>query len=273
MGHEVHWSEDGELYIRKSMIESFLMCPRKFYLEWLKGIQRLANMMMLQGTRFHEFAQRFFEFADSIDMNDWECMIPDEFNDHERRMALWFINYERGRLHDLILAGREDEWMPLLREHRMVDDEWYLESTLDRVDWHDRKNGELIIVEYKTGNKINEASVKRQIAFYTVLWYKTGSVGKVVGMRVINHNIGEVREFEVEEKDLRKVMKDVMKIRDAMLLKEFPAKCSEAKMAMCRLCSMEESGLYEKDITIGRFADMIVDSMRFVDVYGDGECE
>lgn len=273
MGHEVHYAPNGDIYIRKSMVESFLMCPRRFMLEWLNGSEKTPTLMMLQGTRFHEFAQRFFDYADSIDMHEWEQMIPDEFSDFEKGMAEWFIGYERQRLHNLIMAGKEDEWRPLLREYRMVDDKLYMESTMDRVDWWDKEKNELVVVEYKTGPKINETSVKRQLAFYSVLWYNTGNVGKIVKMRVINPNVREVREFEVEEKDLRKVMKDVMKIRDAMLLKEFPAKCSEAKMAMCRLCSMEESGLYEKDITIGRFADMIVDSMRFVDVYGDGECE
>lgn len=271
MGHEVHWSEDGELYVRKSMVESFLMCPRKFCLEWLQEIQRPANMMMLQGTRFHEFAQRFFDFADSIDMQEWECMIPDEFNDHEREMAQWFINYERGRLHDLIMDGKEDEWMPLLREHRMVDDEWYMESTLDRIDWVSKADNTLVVVEYKTGSKINMESVKRQLAFYTVLWYKTGNVGKIVGMRVINPNMGEVRDFEVEEKDLKKALRDVRKIRDAIILKDFPPKCSEAKFAICRLCDMGDNGLYEKDKMMGRFADMIVETTRFVDVYED-EC-
>lgn len=271
MGHEVHYSEDGEIYIRKSMVESFLLCPRAFKLSWLDGIQKVPNNMMLQGTRFHEFAQRFFEYADSIDMNEWEEMIPEEFTEHERGMATWFINYERDRLHRLIMEGREDEWMPLLREYRMVDDEWHLESTMDRVDWWDKTKQEVVVVEYKTGSKINEAVVKRQLAFYAVLWYKTGNVGKVVAMRVINPNVGECREFFVEEKDLKKVLKDVRKLRDAIMLKDFPPKCSEAKYAICRMCDIEETGMWEDDKMMQRFADVIVESTRFIEVYED-EC-
>ena len=270
MGHEAHWSEDGELYIRKSMIESFLLCPRKFYLEWIEERKQHANLMMLQGTRFHEFAYKFFDIADAVDVDEWECMIPGEFNDHEKRMARWFIQYERQRLHECMVKGKEDEWRPFMREHRMVDDERHLESTFDRIDWWDKEKRELIIVEYKTGSKINEASVKRQLAFYIFLWYSTGCVGKITMMRVINPNIGEVRDFEVEERDVKKTLNNVLKIRDAIALDDFPPKCSEAKFAMCKMCGLDDSELYHKDRMMSRFADMIVETTRFVDAY---ECE
>ncbi len=123
-------------YIRKSMLESYEFCPRQFYHQYVEGVQKPANQKMLIGTRFNEFADRFFDYALVIDSAYWDELIPvHDLNGEEIEMFKWFVSYQRSRLTKLRLEGRENEFCPLYRELYMICDRVRLQSTVDGAEW------------------------------------------------------------------------------------------------------------------------------------------
>jgi len=255
MGAEVHY-HNGRIIIRKSMIEDFSICPYKFKKVWLDREIKHANQVMLAGTRFHDFAERFFDYALAVDPDDWEYFIHPDFVPFEVEQLLWFINRERNRYYNLEAQGRLDEFMPVMREAKLQSETYLLESTVDRIDWYDKKKGELSIVEYKTGGKINDHSLTRQLAFYTLIWQDMLEFGKVVNLQLVNPRLGVVKDYPMNERLIDRVLNDIMKLRKAIKEVSFPRKCSEFIYPYCVMCSPDECGIWKESDTVYRFADL-----------------
>lgn len=255
MGAEVHFV-NGKMMIRKSMIEDFSICPYKFKRVWIEHEVKKPNQVMAVGTRFHDFANQFFDFAGAVDPDEWEYFIHPDFKPMEVDMLLWFINRERNRYYNLEAQDRLDEWMPLFREQKLESHTYYLESTVDRIDWWDKKNGELCIVEYKTGGKVNDTSLVRQLAFYTLAWEDMIGYGKVVNLQLVNPKLGVVRDYKLHDRMLDRVMQDVMKLRKALREQNFPRKCNEIIYPYCMMCSPDECGIWKESDTISSFVDL-----------------
>ena len=113
MGHEMRWS-DGVSWLRKSCLEDLVVVSLEVQDVWLDGNYALPNRQMAVGTRFHEFADQFFEVCGTVDPEEWELLFqlmisrPDEVE-----MWMWFDQEERRRLYKLVDAGRGDEFQPI----------------------------------------------------------------------------------------------------------------------------------------------------------------
>jgi CRISPR/Cas system-associated exonuclease Cas4 (RecB family) len=271
MSHGPTYAPNGVLKIRKSMLEDFGFCPHRFKKVWQDGVERKPNQAMLMGTRFHDFAQTFFEYALVVDPLKWDGFIPKEFIPEEVAMASWFINNERERYFALKAEGRILEFLPILREFKLNSEKLYLEGTVDRVDWLSKEKGLAIAVEYKTGKSINHESITKQLAMYALMYHDMRLDGEIVGLRLINPRLGVVKDYKLERWHTDKVLKDIVKLRDALRNKDFPAKCSDVKYAFCRMCTPEESGIKDgfDDAPMNNDVDPNRLNFRFTDVYKD----
>lgn len=244
MGYEMRWS-DGVPWLRKSCLEDWSWCPWKFKHVWLDENYALPNRQMAVGTRFHEFADQFFEVCGTVDPEEWELLVPvDDLQPDEVEMWMWFVQEERRRLYKLVDAGRGDEFQPIFREFKMENKERFLESTCDRADWECRELGMVALVEYKTGEKVNDRSLERQLAFYSLLWKETLGIGEVNVLRLINPRLQIVKEYELTRRALTEVEGMIRDMRLAIQSGEFPKKCSERKYPYCRVCTPQESGAF-----------------------------
>jgi CRISPR/Cas system-associated exonuclease Cas4 (RecB family) len=248
MPHGTLYAQDGRMYIRKSMLEEFSFCPYKFKRVWIDNLEKRANQAMLIGTRFHDFAEKFFDYCLGLDPEQWDEFIPREFIPEEAAMAKWFIERERLRYYDLQEQNRLNEFMPIAREDTMTSNSLLLTSTMDRADWYNKSKNHISIIEYKTGKKINEDSLIRQLAFYTLLWNEVRRKGIVVNLQLINPRLQVVRNFTVQQWHLDKAMKEISKLRAAMKNNDYPRKCSDVKLAFCQLCTPDECGFW-KNVT------------------------
>lgn len=240
-------SKWSDICIRKSMMEDFEFCPMRFKKTWLvdKAVNRDAYIMRV-GTRFHEFAERFFNYCDVIDIDDWEIMIPVQFSPSEVKMAQWFVAMERRRYKQYNDEGRIDEWRPIAREIQIKYDVLSICGTIDRVDWYNRNNGEVAIIEYKTGFSFYKPTLLRQLAFYTILWEQAFNMGKVVKLIVINPRLQKIEEYDVTPRIVNSILKKLIKLRNMIRADDnWPRKCWIKKFIMCRLCTVDESGLYK----------------------------
>jgi CRISPR/Cas system-associated exonuclease Cas4 (RecB family) len=249
MGYEAHYDKDGKIFLRKSMIEEFNFCPAKFNKVWNLGQQTVARQIMLVGTRFHDFAEKFFDYCDVLPSDRWNEFIPVEFTKIEVEMATWFMETEKERLYSLTREGREDEWRPMQKELRMIHEGLRLEGTCDRIDWYDRSKDEVCVVEYKTGGSFNEESVIRQLAFYSMLWEETVGLGKVAKLLYINPRLRVRKYLTMERWHMDQMLKGISTVRKAIKNGDFPHKCSEVKYAMCHACTPDESGVFKVNDT------------------------
>ena len=221
--------------IRKSMIEEFHFCPYKFKKRYIdESIVDLPNQSMLMGTRFHEVAEKFFDNHESALCYDF----TKHYNNHEVKMIDWFMDMEMKRLAWLIDQDRQEEWMPLHREVTLTNEELNITGTIDRVDWIDKERGIIRLVEYKTSKKVDDASLRRQLGFYSYLYNNTLNMGKVDKLRLINPRLQVVIDYDVPS--VESIMKHVDNLKDSMLNNNFPPKCNPIKLSTCRCCSPDE---------------------------------
>lgn len=244
MTFALRWT-DGVPWLRKSCLEDWSWCPYKFKHVWIDGNEAVVNRPMAVGTRFHDFADLFFDICLGVDPDEWELLVPvDELQPDEVEMWEWFARNEMERYYELRDKDRLDEFMPIMREFKMENAGLMLESTCDRADWECKPLGMVAIVEYKTGGKINDRSLERQLAFYSMLWKDTLGIGEVGVLRLINPRLQVVKDYELTKRAVNEVNKVIGQIRDALESGEYPRKCSQNKYPYCRVCEPGESGAF-----------------------------
>ncbi|MFA5133151.1 MAG: PD-(D/E)XK nuclease family protein [Candidatus Paceibacterota bacterium] len=241
MVHELLYNDAGKLYIRKSMLETYKFCPMKFKKEYLLGHNNSANYQMIVGTRFHEFAEWFFDIYSGIEPDRWEELVPSAFLPEEQEWAAWFIQEEYKRYNK-----NPEVFMPLMREMKIIDDDLCLSGTFDRVDKLDTQDT-LAIVEYKTGKSYNEESIMRQLAFYKLLWDNNVKRGNMLYMRYINPRIQKYETIKFKSNAVDKVLLDIAGMRKCLREDTFMYQCSPVKHIICHQCDMDECKLYDYD--------------------------
>ena len=200
---------------------------------------------MISGTRFHDWAEWFFDHYK--DVENWEGLIPDEFTDNEKEMCRTFLKDERARLEGLKSLGREDEFVPAFKESHFVYEGENLHGYIDRVDTFDKAKKEYVIVEYKTGWGFNLAKLKQELSFYKLIFDKAG-VGTAVKFLIINPK-RRIREYvNASPRGVTAVKKRINKLRMAIDNNDFPQCCAEEKRKWCRHCESEDSDCYEHQI-------------------------
>lgn len=213
--------------IRKSVFEAYVRCPR---MAWYmlndprSDEEHEHSQASAIGSRFHEFAFKFFE-------HPWT--IPGEFRGIEREMAERFVRFEMRRYKHLEREGRIHEWVPLEREVYLRDEDvWGIEGHIDRVDWYDAEKKQVSIVEYKTTSRLDETKIRRELSFYVLLWRQVRPE-EVVQICCYNPRIDEVFVEDVKEKSVRNVERWLGKIRASELSGEWPRKFNEVGCYFC----------------------------------------
>lgn len=240
MKNELRFNENGKLFLRKSMIESYNFCPMQFRKAWIEGQGIEESYKMAVGTRFHEFAYWFFDVCGGVSPDKWTELVPSCFTETEQDMAAWFVEKEYERLRD---CSTED-FMPIQREVQLEDTELCLTGTCDRMDWIDKANNKVAVVEYKTGAGYDENSIIGQLGFYKVIWENNIGLGDIQYLRYINPRRKEYKLISLPPNINDIVYMNISKVRKAIKEDQFPCRCSEVKHIICGLCSAEECGAY-----------------------------
>lgn len=225
--------------VSKTMLETYAFCPRQFYTRYPLGIKSEPNHAMTLGTRFHDFAERFFDFAEIIPITEWESMIPVEFDDLERSFAKWFIRLESARYCNLILEDKYDLFMPYLREEHLVDDKLHIHGYVDRVDWIDKDKRTVRIIEYKTGKKNDDKSIRRQLSFYDHILKRNYNV-TAKEYQVINPRMQIDLIYKPHGSTTKAMLNLVDEVWDSIIMGEYEYKCSYGKWMACNCCNICE---------------------------------
>ena len=244
MGNEINYDRDGQLYIRKSMIEDYYFCPYKFYDSWIAGNKPTRSQyqsILDMGTRFHEFAYKFFDYYEGLEFHQWEEFIPyGWFNEEEVKRCQWFIEQEQLRF----VQCDDELFKPIAREIRLVDEELRLSSVCDRIDWFD--NSSVTIVEYKTSKSFDDKSLVRQMSFYAYIWQKCYGYD-VANLKVINPRLKEIRVYKYHSDYAFNVLEDIYELRTAIAHDNYLRKCNPIKHIICGVCDAYECGCYDNE--------------------------
>jgi len=227
---------DGQTwYISKSQLGTYGICPYQFYLRYIKKVRTPPSPIMIAGTRFHEWAEKFITHNDMLTEGLWSACIPKEFTPIERENAHWFLEYENEQLKKL---GRE-LWSPLCVEKKLKSSTQYLTGYIDRVDMNE--DGESVcIVEYKTGAKNKPTDIKLQSALYKKLWDEVNPTLPATKCRVINPVMRIAETYDIPKRSMTTIEKQIAALRDALDLNIFPRSCSMVMFSYCGLCKVEE---------------------------------
>jgi len=192
------------------------------------------------GTRFHEWANVFFDAASEVDPNQWVQLIPHSFNAEERRWAMNFIRFEQRRWRLLKAEGRLAEWFPVARELYLTSTELGIEGHIDRVDWYDRSQQLVVLVEYKCTLSMDITSLRRQLHFYKLLYEHADqpTIGKVVGIACINPRLNEIWYENVNPWSEAAVKKRLQQIRFSLANNVWP---KTKNLYVCMFCDLADS--------------------------------
>lgn len=246
----------SNVYIRKSMLGDYSFCPYKFKESWLQpGHEGESNspgsIITKKGTRFHDFAEKFWEVCELIPMDRWDELIPEQFIPEEVEWASWWLDTERRRYNTLKEADLLDMWKPVSVETKLVDEKLKLSSTFDRLDWWDKDADELAMIEYKTGTSFYPPALMFQLAFYAIMWEDLFNFGTVTNLIVINPNLklngyfDDKARFRVTPKMIDNVINSVAELRNTMHRGgPYPRKCTLNKFKVCQMCKPSEVNIF-----------------------------
>lgn len=225
------------------MLQTYMFCPQRFKKVYIDKIRDAPTSQMVVGTRFHNFAETFFDHCDDIAVDQWKYLVPSEFNTHEQEMVNWFVNNEMERYFKC--RQLDATWQPLYREIKLRSENLLLSSIIDRVDLIPGTEDKVEIIEYKTGLSTNKTSIRRELAFYGILFEDLyGDNYQVGSYRVINPNLRTDIPFKDLSRTIPSVYKNIDKLRDAISTGIFNPVCTDNKFAACKKCTPEEAGIF-----------------------------
>jgi CRISPR/Cas system-associated exonuclease Cas4 (RecB family) len=253
---------------------SYNFCPQQAYRQFVLGQDKDPSIVMLMGTRFHEFAHTFFEYGQAVPQEYWHQLIPEEFIPLEVQAAKWWLWFESDRKQRLEAIGRGDEWLPYKMEMQLDSSIFHMTGTIDRIDWVNRDEKYLAIVEYKTGESLSqkkEEQIVLEMAFYAILYSSAHSVGTITQLRLINPRLHIYREYPLTDSLMETVFRKLQKIRKSLTDGVWPYKCEKNDMMypMCQLCELEEIPGYEEDITASFTEELDILAERAAKVQAD----
>lgn len=221
-------------YITKSMVFSYDFCPVQFYKNYILKEKRPKTTAMEIGIRFHEFAERFFGMALDVPPEYWCNFIPKSFTPPEKAMAGFFVQNEYQRYN---LLGPED-FMPMACEWWGQSEPLKIRGYIDRVDYVNKDENEIRLIEYKTSKKAKFPQVRQELAFYSILFNDvTEHQYDVTTFGIYYPALKMYKEFPIRKMDITNVTKKWDKLKKAIEEDTFPEKCNEYKKMSCGLCN------------------------------------
>ena len=174
-------------YLSPTAINTYLSCPRKFFLRYIRKLKTKPSIYLIRGSIVHRVIERFHRESDSHMLLNRPPTKP--------LFVFWRSSKNNGRmqafrLDSLDLSSQEiqdyhDEsqimvinfgcWIhkskpspPARVEARLFSKKLGLMGIIDAVY---RSDNESVLVDYKTSRKSEITSdIERQAAFYALLW-------------------------------------------------------------------------------------------------------
>jgi len=241
------------MYLDKSKVNTYLACPKRFELQFIKKISPPPTPESEIGRHFHKISNLFYEKIDKdklLNTTNVFSYFKEVIEELLREFSppiptiLFknFINFEGTRwLMCKKTANPIDYFFPLYREEEFKAPNYELNGRIDRL-FKEPKG--LFLLEIKTGEvpvyQNSKKALERELAIYYIILrennlkpYKCGAyfprVNKVVYFRIGDYQIA-------------KALRDVRKVRMGIYEMNFKPSYS----GLCRYCPYASLCLFKK---------------------------
>jgi len=254
-------------------INTYLGCPRSYYLKYIKSVRQPLSKYMLRGTHVHSIIESVFKlkspkglkkFVDSELDKIWTMKGAQDiegeeeiakFKEETRAMLDTFVSFLTIRIKGLMAEGlcksEIHAWntiKPHSQEEYIKIPEIGLGGKVDAIhqcEWGEKEKT-IFIIDYKTSKLYNYQVSKDYILqgklYCLMYWKKYGIMPTHVGFNYIRY--GETMNFIFDEKQAKEAEELVIDIRKKTMsekLEDYPCTCG-GKTDMCKMYDIDEKG-------------------------------
>ncbi|WP_458453921.1 RecB family exonuclease [Methanobrevibacter sp.] len=152
--------------LSKSKINTYLKCPLEFKYQYIDEIETEPNKYMALGSDVHliaeKFADRFGDNLDDVDIENELLKIA-----HELDITYDLSNHIEG-LSEFFRKVFVDNDYSLYSQEEYLHDETHRFSGICDIILED-ENGELVVIDYKTGNSSSFSKYRLELCYYKLL--------------------------------------------------------------------------------------------------------
>ncbi len=224
--------------LSKSKVNTYLKCPLEFKFQYIDEIEVKPNKYMALGSDVHliaeKFSDRFGDELDDVDISNELIKIAYEENignidEHIDNLSLFFKR-----------AFVDNNFKLHSFEDYLLDEENRFSGICDII--LEDENGELIVIDYKTGNSNSFSKYRLELCYYKLL------VENVIGKPVSRVGVyftknGRLRLLDICDEDNKRKYLSYSEINDAVdTLHEVRSKINDEKFHpnrqyVCRFCT------------------------------------
>ncbi len=228
--------------LSKSKVNTYLKCPLEFKFQYIDEIEVPQNKYMALGSDVHLIAEKFSEkFEDNLDDVDIEnelLKIVHEENigydltDHIDNLGSFFTR-----------AFVENDYKLFCQEEYIIDEENRFSGICDII--LEDKNGELIVIDYKTSKSSSFSKYRLELCYYKLLVENVfGKTVSRVGifftkngrLRLLDVCDEENKRYYLNNDEIQQAIDTLHDVRKDINSGKFPAK----KQFLCRYCTYKD---------------------------------
>jgi len=237
-----------------SSINTYKMCPRKYYYSYIRGLKALPNIHQVRGSIAHTVLEKFFDQdVSDFSLNDFEGkltvavqnLLLNEWQDSEEQLAnlnlsdkqrkfyfeetmLMLLNWlshfcnsvksQKGSFAEIFKS------LTPVREKLFVSDKYQVKGYVDAIEDF---NNELRIMDYKTSSSFDVGHHRLQLGVYCLLYNELH--GKLPDKAGIYFLKDRPKFIDVDNELLEFAKKEIVLIHEKTVsddVKDYPKKKS-----------------------------------------------
>ena len=225
---------DFTLY--KSAVNTYLKCPREFKYQYIDKKPVKKNPTLEMGSEIHSIAENFikcYQEDDSIDMLETllelESLYDEDYSEHCQNLAAFF----KGKLID-------ENYSVFIAEEKIHSEKYNFSGRADLVL---EKDGELTVIDYKTGKARSVHDYITELSYYKMLVEDKFSDKSVKYAGIFFTEFGAYSEVEFTDEDYSFIHCSLTEYKNQLKLLEEVRRNIELglfepkRQALCKNCN------------------------------------
>jgi len=232
--------------IHKSTIQDYVLCPRRMKAIWLDNIQPAQPEIAYVGQQFHKLVAEWFDVVEWSELKKRKALddvrkymmscFPKNVHPLVTPLLVNFVEYETMRYVETRAKGKL-YFYPLEKEFYVETE--HFAGTIDAIFKATKRRN--AVHEWKTGNSFNRTSLRRELAFYSVMLNATQYKGTIGYISYYNPNINKYMFEKLNKNSVNAVLRWIKKIEHSIKTDTWPRRIG----VWCRGCPIYRKCLLE----------------------------